>query len=146
MALRNILLQSEPALRKISKKVKEFDAKLWSLLDDMHETLKYSGGVGLAANQVGILRNIFVLHNNGKQQEFINPQIIKTEGESIAVEGCLSCPEESGKVKRPQSIELQAWDRNGREFTVTLHDLDARIACHETDHLVGRLFKDIAIE
>ncbi|GHV29333.1 peptide deformylase 1 [Clostridia bacterium] len=146
MAQRNIFLQHEPVLRKICKEVTDFGEHLWQLLDDMHETCDFSGGVGLAANQVGILQNIFILHNDDKCLEFINPKIIRSEGEVIDIEGCLSCPSEYGKVKRPQTVEVVAFDRQGNPFSLVLQDLDARIVCHETDHLVGKLFKDIAFD
>jgi peptide deformylase len=146
MALRNIFLQGEPILRQTCKDVTGFDSKLEQLLEDMHETLDQAQGAGLAANQVGILRNIFVLHNEDKRLEFINPKISEMKGEVIDTEGCLSCPGEYGKVKRPQTIKVTATDRQGKSFSLTLKDLDARIACHEADHLVGKIFKDIAIE
>ncbi|MDR2817631.1 MAG: peptide deformylase [Oscillospiraceae bacterium] len=146
MAQRNIFLQHEPILRKVCKDVTDFSEHLWQLLDDMHETLDFAGGVGLAANQVGILQNIFILHNEGKRLEFINPKIIRAEGEAIGIEGCLSCPNEYGKVKRHQTVEVVALDRQGSEFSLVLQDLDARIVSHETDHLFGKLFKDIAFD
>ncbi|GHU84567.1 peptide deformylase 1 [Clostridia bacterium] len=146
MAQRNIFLQHEPILRKICKEVTDFGEHLWQLINDMHETCDFSGGVGLAANQVGILQNIFILHNDDKRLEFINPKIIRSEREVIDIEGCISCPKEYGKVKRPQTIEVVAFDRQGKEFSLVLHGLDARIVCHETDHLVGKLFKDIAFD
>ncbi|GHU84564.1 peptide deformylase 2 [Clostridia bacterium] len=156
MALRNIFLQHEPILRKICKEVTYFGEHLWQLLDDMHETLDFRMlelfgaanrvGVGLTANQVGILQNIFILHNNGKRLEFINPKMIRSEGEVIDIEGCISCPNEYGKVKRPQTIEVVAFDRQGNPFSLALQDLDAVIVCHEMDLLVGKLFKDIAFD
>jgi peptide deformylase len=146
MAQRNIFLQHEPILRKTCKEVTDFGEHLWQLLDDMHETLDFAGGVGLAANQVGILQNILILHNDGKRLEFINPKIIRSGGEVTDIEGCLSCPNEYGKVKRPQTVEVTAFNRQGNLFSLVLQDLDARIVCHETDHLVGKLFKDIAFD
>lgn len=146
MAQRLIFKEDEPILRKTCREVVKFDKELAQLIDDMHETLDLSKGVGLAANQVGIRRQIFVLHNADKRLEFVNPKIIKTKGETIDVEGCLSCPNQTGKVKRPQEIEVIAQDRTGKNFSIKLENLDARIVCHETDHLVGRLFKDIAFD
>ncbi|MDR1353981.1 MAG: peptide deformylase [Oscillospiraceae bacterium] len=146
MALRNIFLQNEPSLRKICKDVTSFDIMLGQLFDDMHETLALACGVGLAGNQIGILRNICILHDGSTRLEFVNPKIIRMEGEAIDTESCLSCPGEYGKVKRPQMVEVAAFDRNGKPFSLVLKDLDARIICHETDHLQGRLFKDIAFD
>ena len=146
MGQRNIFMKNELILRMPCHRVESFDSKLWQLLDDMHETLKLAEGCGLAANQVGIRRQVFVIHNGGKCLEFINPVITLAEGEIEDVEGCLSFPGKFGRVKRPAKIEVTAQDRAGEEFLIKAEALEARIICHETDHLAGRLFVDIALD
>lgn len=147
MALRNILISGEPSLNKKSREVTKFDARLHQLLDDMTETLAQSGGVGLAAPQVGILRRaVIVLETNVENEEdeyfieLINPEIVETEGEQTGAEGCLSVPEEYGVVTRPEHVRVRAQDRNGEVFEVEGDGLTARCFCHEIDHLEGILF------
>lgn len=147
MALRNILTQGEPALEKISRKVTDFNERLHILLDDMRETLTASGGVGLAAPQVGVLRRaVLVLETNvGEDEEeyiieLINPEIIKMEGEQSGPEGCLSVPGVYGYVTRPEYVVVRAQDRHGNAFEVEGSGLTARAFCHEIDHLDGHLF------
>ena len=104
MGLRKILTDKDPALHKVCKPVTAFDEKLHKLLDDMQETLVDSGGVGLAAPQVGILRRIFLVDvglDGNEIIEFINPEILETDGEQEGPEGCLSVPGKYGLVKRP---------------------------------------------
>lgn len=139
--LRTIITQGDPVLNKVCHPVTKFDEKLWTLLDDMRETLAESNGVGLAAPQVGILRRV-VLVINGEDQvlELINPTIIKTEGEQEGLEGCLSVPGKWGNVKRPMVVRVRAQDRNGDWFEVEDEELTARCFCHELDHLDGHLF------
>ena len=147
MALRNILTAGEPSLYKKSREVTKFDARLHQLLDDMTETLSQSGGVGLAAPQVGILRRaVIVLETNVENEEdeyfieLINPEIVETEGEQTGAEGCLSVPEEYGVVTRPEHVKVRAQNRNGEIFEVEGDGLTARCFCHEIDHLEGILF------
>ena len=104
MGLRKILTDKEPALHKVCKPVTAFDAKLHKLLDDMAETLVDSGGVGLAAPQVGILRRVVLVDVGGEEPEIlelINPEMLETSGEQYGPEGCLSVPGKYGLVKRP---------------------------------------------
>ena len=147
MALRNILTAGEPSLYKKSREVTKFDERLHQLLDDMTETLSQSGGVGLAAPQVGILRRaVIVLETNVENEEdeyfieLINPEIVETEGEQSGAEGCLSVPEEYGVVTRPEHVKVRAQDRDGNVFEVEGDGLTARCFCHEIDHLEGILF------
>ena len=139
--LRTIITEGDPVLNKVCHPVTKFDEKLWTLLDDMRETLAQSNGVGLAAPQVGILRRV-VLVINGQDEvlELINPSIIKTEGEQEGLEGCLSVPGKWGNVKRPMVVRVRAQDRNGNWFEVEDEELTARCFCHELDHLDGHLF------
>lgn len=147
MATRNIVTKEEPLLYKKSRPVKAFDARLHQLLDDMAETLLSSGGVGLAAPQVGVLRRaVLVIETNvpeGEEEkliELINPEIIESSGEQYGAEGCLSFPDEYGLVKRPLDVTVRAQDRNGESFTVSGTGLTARCFCHEIDHLDGIVF------
>ena len=99
MALRKIALQGEECLTKVCRPVTEFNDRLHTLLDDMAETLEDAGGVGLAAPQVGILRRVcIVLNEDDEIIELINPEIVYTEGEETALEGCLSVPGKYGEV------------------------------------------------
>ncbi len=148
MAIRNIVKKGDDILNKNCKPVTEFNEKLWALLDDMHETLKESNGAGLAAPQVGIIRRIaLILIEDGEPYlELINPVIIKKTGRQREIEGCLSCPNVFGYVKRPKKCVVKAQDRNGNFFEVSLSDLSCRAACHEIDHLNGHLFTELVDE
>ena len=139
--LRTIVTQGDPVLNKVCHPVTKFDEKLWALLDDMHETLAQSNGVGLAAPQIGILRRVvLVMNSQDEVLELINPTIIKTEGEQEGLEGCLSVPGKWGNVKRPMIVRVRAQDRNGNWFEAEDEELTARCFCHELDHLDGHLF------
>ena len=149
MAILNIMTEGDEVLRKKCKPVTEITPKILTLLDDMKDTLKKAEGVGLAAPQVGILRRIFIIDigvEEGRNEflEFINPEIIKTEGEQDGVEGCLSVPGKKGEVVRPMTVTVKALDRNGKEFTYTGTELMGRCICHENDHLDGILYIDKA--
>ena len=146
MALRKILTDKEPALHKVCKPVTDFDAKLHKLLDDMTETLIESGGVGLAAPQVGILRRVFLVDVGMEKNEiveFINPEIIETDGEQVGPEGCLSVPGKYGLVKRPYYAKVRAQDRDGEWFEAEGEELIARCFCHELDHLDGIIYTEV---
>ena len=146
MAIRNVVQVGDEILRKKSKPVKEFDEKLWELLDDMRETMNKHDGVGLAAVQVGVLRRVVVLDINNLKLELVNPEIIDSFGEQIEQEGCLSCKGQWGYVKRPQEVTVKAQDRYGNEYVITGVDLLAKALCHEIDHLEGVLFIDKIIK
>ncbi len=149
MALREIVIDGDPILRKISRPVEKFDSKLATLLDDMAETMYLDNrGIGIAAVQVGILRRIFVVDvgdENGKL-EFINPEILEREGSTLYPEGCLSCPGKNGYVERPERIRVRAQNRNGEWFELEATGLLAICICHEYDHLDGILFIDKVVE
>lgn len=151
MAILNIMTEKDEVLRKKSKEVTEITPKILTLLDDMKDTLKKAEGVGLAAPQVGILRRIFIIDVGIEEgvndfMEFINPVIIKTEGEQDGVEGCLSVPGKKAEVVRPMTVTVEATDRNGNRFTYTGTELMGRCLCHEYDHLDGILYIDKADE
>ena len=139
--LRTIVTEGDPILNKVCHPVTKFDDKLWSLLDDMRETLLDSNGVGLAAPQIGILRRVvLVINEQDEILELINPTIIHTAGEQEDMEGCLSVPGKWGFVTRPLVVRVRAQDRNGNWFEVEDEGLTARCFCHELDHLDGHLF------
>ncbi|MDR2357495.1 MAG: peptide deformylase [Oscillospiraceae bacterium] len=151
MALRNILRESEPALRKRSRAVTDFNPRLHQLIDDMRETLLKAGGIGLAAPQVGVLRAVALIldvereaeSDDGRIVELINPEIVAESGEQSGPEGCLSVPSLYGIVKRPDTVKVRANDRSGGAFEFTGKNLTARAICHELDHLKGILFTDL---
>ena len=146
MGLRKILTDKEPALHKTCRPVTSFDAKLHKLLDDMKETLIESGGVGLAAPQVGILRRLFLVDVGVEENEiieFINPEILETDGEQEGPEGCLSVPGKYGLVKRPYYVKVRAQDRYGDWFEAEGEELIGRCFCHELDHLDGIVYTEV---
>lgn len=141
MALRKIVLQGDECLTKVCRPVTDFNGRLHTLLDDMTDTLLDSGGVGLAAPQVGILRRVCVVLNEDDEViELVNPEIIFTDGEQTGLEGCLSVPGKYGVVTRPEVVRVRAQNRNGDFFEVEDSDLTARCFCHEIEHLDGHLF------
>ena len=146
MGLRKILTDKDPALHKVCKPVTEFDKKLHKLLDDMNETLIDSGGVGLAAPQVGILRRVFLVDvglDGNEIIEFINPEILETDGEQEGPEGCLSVPGKYGLVTRPNFAKVSAQDRDGNWFEAEGEELIGRCFCHENDHLDGIVYTEV---
>ncbi len=146
MAIRNIRLSDDPILRKKSKEVIEITDRIKVLLEDMVETMNDADGVGLAAPQVGVLRRVVVIDIGEGPIKIINPEILKEEGEEIAVEGCLSVPGRSGTVKRPETVKIKYTDINGKEITLEGTGLLARAICHEIDHLEGILYTDKMIQ
>ena len=143
MALRKILNDQEPALHKTCRPVEDFNSKLHILLDDMRETLIESGGVGLAAPQVGILRRVVLVDNGEEILELVNPTLVETDGEQEGPEGCLSVEGRYGLVKRPYYAKVRAQDRYGNWFEAEGEELTARCFCHELDHLDGILYTEV---
>jgi len=142
MAIREIVKEGDPRLRKICRPVDEVTDRIKELLDDMRETMHAANGVGLAAPQVGILRRICIVEVEDELFELINPEIISAKGEDEDAEGCLSCPGLAGLVVRPTKLEVRAMDRNGKMQTYKVKDFTARAFCHEIDHLDGILYID----
>ena len=142
MAIRNIVKEGDPVLRKTCRSVLQFDEKLATLLDDMKDTMYKAEGVGLAAPQVGILKRVCIVDVGDGLIELVNPVIVEQNGSQTGGEGCLSSPGEYGDVTRPMEVTVRAQDRFGNNFTVTGTELKARAFCHEIDHLNGILFKD----
>ena len=143
MALRNILKEGDERLRKKSRPVTDFNERLWTLLDDMYETMK-DGGVGIAAPQVGVLRRAVVIDVGEGKHELVNPVIVEQSGDQCGGEGCLSIPGQYGLVHRPAQLRLKAQDRYGKPFELEAEGYFAVAVCHEVDHLDGILFIDKA--
>ena len=147
MAIRKIREMGDDVLTKACKEVKDITFRTKVLIDDMFDTMYESGGVGLAAPQVGILKRVFVIETEETGVlEFINPEILETLGKQVGQEGCLSVPERYGDVERPAMVKVKAFDRYGKEFEMVLKKLAARAVCHENDHLDGVLYIDREIK
>ncbi len=142
MAIRNIVYSDNEFIRKQSKKVVNFNESLWELLDDMKETMHKANGCGLAAVQVGVLKQAIIVEVNNLFLELINPEILEEIGEQCEVEGCLSVKNVSGYVKRPKQLTVKACDRYGNEFVITGTGYLACALSHEIDHTKGILFID----
>lgn len=142
MAKRKVLKYGDERLRKVAKPVTEFDEDLCELLDDMRDTMYANDGMGLAATQVGVLRRVVIMDLGGSFFELINPEIIASEGEQEEQEGCLSVPNFSDLVKRPEKVTVKAKDRYGYDIEITGEKIFASCACHEIDHLNGILYVD----
>lgn len=142
MAKRKVLKFPDDRLRKVSKKVTEFDDELAELLDDMRETMYANDGMGLAAPQVGVPIRAVIMDISGNFFEFINPEIVHAEGEQEDEEGCLSVGNFNDVVKRPLKVTVRAQDRLGYKYEITGEKYFARCVCHELDHLDGILFID----
>ncbi len=140
MAIRNIVKYGDDVLTKKCRKVEVFDERLSSLIDDLFDTLYDSGGAGLAAPQVGVLKRVAVIDIDDEPYELVNPEIIETSGEQYGAEGCLSYPGQFGMVKRPNKVKVRAQDRYGEWHEYEGEELLARAFCHETDHLDGNMF------
>ncbi len=146
MAIRNIVKHGDDVLTKKCRKIEVFDQRLSQLVDDLFDTLYESGGVGLAAPQVGVLKRVVVIDLDDEPYELINPEIIETRGEQNGPEGCLSYPGQFGMVKRPMYVKIKAQDRTGAWHEYEGEELLARAFCHETDHLDGNMFMRLVDE
>ena len=149
MALRTILTAGDEMLQKKCRPVTAFDDRLATLLDDMTETLLQSGGVGLAAPQVGVLRRVVVLLDINKDEEvveLVNPEVIEMNELEKTVEGCLSVPGRRGTVERPEKVRVQAQDRFGQPIEIEGEGFLDMALCHEIDHLDGIIYIDKMIE
>ena len=146
MAIRNVVQVGDEVLRQKCFEVEKFDEKLWQLLDDMKDTVRFEQGAGLAAPQVGILRRVVVCDVEEGFFELINPRIISQKGEQFGEEGCLSVRGKQGKVSRPYKVKVVFQDRRGEEYILTAKGFFARCICHELDHLDGILYIDKARE
>ena len=145
MALRNLTNWNDPIFRKKSRAVEKYDERLWTLLDDMRETLEKVGGYGCAAVHVGILRRVVVANDESGNTELINPTIIEESSETQDVmEGSIAPGAPRSYVTRPKNVTVSAFDRSGNPITVNSSDFFAATLCHEIDHLDGIMFTDKA--
>ena len=147
MAIRSILHYPDPRLRQKAAPVTHVTPEIHKLIDDMAETMYAAPGVGLAATQIGEPHRIFLVDiaaedEPSKLHVFINPEILRTEGEQCAPEGCLSFPGITEEVKRASKVTVRALDRDGRPFEVSAEGLFAVAIQHENDHLDGVLMID----
>lgn len=143
MALREIRIEGDPILRKISKPVTQVTPRIQALLSDMVETMYEDRGVGLAGPQVGILRRVIVIDVGDGPMKMINPEIVeRSDEQQLDIEGCLSMPNFNGTVSRPQRVKVSYMDENGAQCEAEGEGLFARCICHEIDHLDGILFRD----
>lgn len=142
MTVRRIIKYPADILEQECEPVTKFDKKLGKLLNDMYDTMMEFDGVGLAAPQIGIMKQIAVVDIDDKSGtiEMINPEILETDGEQTGVEGCLSFPGIFGEVTRPFYVKVKAKNRKGKTFIVEAEDYLARAIQHEIDHLHGVLF------
>lgn len=147
MAIRKIVkLGEDEVLRKRSRKVDKFDKRLWTLMDDMADTMYEADGAGLAAPQVGILKRAVVVDVGEGLIELVNPEILEAEGAQECIEGCLSVPGRRGKVERPAKVRVHAQDRKGNHIELEGEGFLANAICHELDHLDGIMYTDKMIE
>lgn len=157
MALRTIVQDGDPILKKVCRPVTKFDDRLATLLDDMKETLYDADGWGLAGPQVGVMRRIFISLDDrnapnplpeGERlpiMEFINPEILELSDEQVELyEGCLSFPGHNGAIKRAKHVKVRAQDRHGEWFELEADDMFARCIQHENNHLDGITIMDLA--
>ena len=157
MALRTIVQDGDPILKKVCRPVTKFDDRLATLLDDMKETLYDANGWGLAGPQVGVMRRIFISLDDRNApedlpedarlpiMEFINPEILELSDEKVELyEGCLSFPGHNGAIQRSKHVKVRAQDRNGEWFELEADDMFARCIQHENDHLDGITIMDLA--
>ena len=143
MALRNIREMGDPVLEKKAKTIREVTPRLRTLAQDMLDTMYDSGGVGLAAPQVGILKRLVVIDITEEQNEpytMVNPEILEQDGEQTGYEGCLSVPDKVGVVTRPNRVVVRYCDLDMNEWELEAEEFLARAICHELDHLDGHLY------
>lgn len=147
MAIRTIITFPNPVLRETAKKVTTFDDELQKLAMDMGETMYDAPGIGLAANQIGVLLQIVVIDISETEEEkkfitLVNPEISEGQGCVTGEEGCLSVIEYMSNVDRYQKIKVNAQDLDGKPLEFEAEDHFARVIQHEVDHLLGKLFID----
>ena len=147
MPIKEIINSNDQLLREKSEEVTQINEEITNLIKDMEDTLENSGGVGIAAIQIGIKKRVILVKVNDKRYLVINPKIINTIGEQEDYEGCLSVNKEGyalvlGKVKRPFIVEVEGIDENGKKVNIIAEGLTARAFAHEIDHLDGILYTD----
>ena len=141
MAIRKVRVIGDEILGKVCKPVKEMTPRTRELIEDMFETMYEENGVGLAASQVGVLRQIVTIDvEDGNQYVLINPEILETSGEQTGYEGCLSVPGKTCIVTRPDHVRVRALNEEMEPYELVGEGLLARAICHECDHLKGKLY------
>lgn len=144
MAIRTIRTIGDEVLTKECKPVKEMTPRIAELIEDMLDTMYEYNGVGLAASQVGVRKQIVVIDvEDGNQYILINPEILEESGSQTGSEGCLSVPGKSGIVTRPDHVKIKALNEDMEEIILEGDGLLARAICHECDHLKGQLFVNV---
>jgi peptide deformylase len=135
-------------LREKAKRVRAVGPSMQRLIGDMIETMHDSHGVGLAANQVGVLQRVIVIQlpDDEEPRVFINPELVRQEGEREVLEGCLSIPRYRGLVKRSVKVKAKGLDAKGRQVRVSAEGLLAQALEHEVDHLNGTLYIDRLVD
>ena len=149
MAILEILQYPDPRLNLPAQRVEKIDASTRKLIDDMVETMYAAPGIGLAASQVDVHKQIIVIDVSEDRSDlrvFINPEITRREGLATNQEGCLSVPGIYDNVERADSVTVTALDRNGSRFTLNASGLLATCIQHELDHLQGKVFVDYLSE
>lgn len=147
MALLEIKKYPDKVLREKTERIREINLELQMLIDDMIETMYGAPGIGLAANQVGISKQVMVLDVSAREEKstlivLLNPEIVYTEGSNDSEEGCLSVPDYTTIVKRAEKVLVKGLDRHGKPIEVEGTGLLARALQHEVDHLNGVLLID----
>ena len=144
MAVLNMRTLPDPVLRQKARRVAKIDDSIQKLIDDMIDTMRAANGVGLAANQVGVLQRIVVIEIPEEEQVrvLINPEIARREGEREVIEGCLSIPGYQGELIRSVKVRVRALDRDGSPVRIKAEGLLAQALEHETDHINGILYID----
>jgi peptide deformylase len=143
MAIRPLTMMDNPMLHRKAKRVRTIDDSIQKLIDDMVDTMRDTGGVGLAAPQVGIPLQVVVIERPGEDVvTLINPELVKSSGECEMVEGCLSLPGYRGEVKRWEAVTVKGRDRNGKAIRIKADGLLAHVLQHEIDHVNGLVYID----
>lgn len=147
MALRTILKYPDARLKQVAAPVEHVDDEIRQLVDDMAETMYAAPGVGLAANQIGVLKRVFVIDIAGEDEAsdlrvFINPEIMDATGTQTWEEGCLSFPGVTEEIRRAERVRVKALDRDGNPFELEAEGLLAVAIQHENDHLNGVVMLD----
>ena len=144
MTVLNIRILPDPVLRQKARRVSKIDNSTQKLIDDMIDTMRAANGVGLAANQVGVLQRIVVIEIPDEEEVrvLINPEITRREGEREVDEGCLSIPGYRGELTRSVKVRVRALDRYGKTVRIKAEGLLAQALEHETDHINGTLYID----
>jgi peptide deformylase len=142
VAILEIITRDNPRLRLKAKRVPKVDDSVRRLMDDMVETMLAAPGVGLAANQVDVQLRVIVMKVDNQLYTLANPELVRSSGEQVGYEGCLSVPGYVGEVARAERVTIKALNRNGREVRIKGEGLLARAIQHEIDHLDGVLFVD----